>query len=663
MVQIDLAQHPVREANELIRRHAADGEDIDVINPDARHHIGVGLIHPVTVRVHGSAGYFCAGLTDGGPRFEIEGNVGWGLADNMYQGTVDVTGNASAIPGVAVRGAEVIVRGNMGSRAGQVMKAGTLCCGGNANFMAGYIMYGGRIIILGDSGEKVGEDMSGGEIYVGGKIESLGSDAKLMDTADDEIASVMEFLERHKLSFKGDLKKIVNAGKNLRYKKDEPRTRPIPYFTFSGTSDYWNQKVQEDIYIKSQIGRYRIRGYGGSRILPHFSDLAFKADLSQTQVLPETVEKVNLKTTIGGKSGATPLSLSMPLMIAPMSYGALSRSTKLALAIASRLSGISENTGEGGMMDAQREAADQLIFQCLAGRLGWNVRDMLRADALEIYISQGAKPGFGGQLMAKKVTEELARIRGIPVGIDLRSPSRHPDILGADDLVIKIEEFREATHYRVPVALKLGAGRVFDDIKIALKSGADFVELDGSQGSTGASSADVLEYVGIPTLSAIQEAMDGLAAINRAGELEIVLMGGIKDGVDVAKALALGADATAIGTSAIIAGGCISCMQCHVGTCVVGIATQDPEHEKRYDTEVEAENIHRFLEIIRSQLATIVDALGYSDFRQLSRDDLVALTPEAAEITRLPYDPSVREQQEHFAAWSPEQPHLLGISE
>ena len=176
------------------------------------------------------------------------------------------------------------------------------------------------------------------------------------------------------------------------------------------------------------------------------------------------MSKVALKTEIGGLNGANPLKLSMPVMIAPMSYGALSASTKRAVGLASSLSGIAENTGEGGMSDAQRGAASQLIFQMLGGRLGWNIHDMNRADGLEIYISQGAKPGLGGQLMAKKVTPELARIRGIPHGIDLRSPSRHPDILGGDDLLIKAEEMREATGYRLPVSVKLGAGRGGDDL-------------------------------------------------------------------------------------------------------------------------------------------------------------------------------------------------------
>ena len=635
MVTIDLSHSSITAANEKIRACGRDGEDVEVINPDARHNIGVGLVDPITVRVNGSAGYFCGGLSDGA-HYEIEHNAGWAVGDNIYTGSVVVGGNAGAIAGVAIRGAEIVVRGNMGSRAGQVMKAGTLCCGGNAAFMAGYMMYGGRIIILGDGAAKVGQDMSAGEIFVGGKIESLGADTMIVDMEAGERDEIMEFLERYKMNYQGDFTKVVNAGKKLRYANTEPRSRPQPFFVSSNSSNYWNPKVQEDIWIKGEVGRYRIRGYGASKPVPHLNDIAFVKDVSSRQYKPDELQDINLKTTIGGRYGAKPLSLSMPVMIAPMSFGALSRSVKIALARASRLAGISENTGEGGMLDEQREEADQLIFQCLSGRLGWNVKDMQRADAIEIYISQGAKPGLGGQLMAKKVTPELAAIRGIPQGIDLRSPSRHPDVLGADDLVIKVEEFREATMHKVPLGIKMGAGRVNDDIKIAYKDGFDFIELDGLQGSTGAASTEVLENVGIPTLSAVQEAIDGLKEIDAGDDMDLVMMGGIKDGVDVVKMLALGADCTSVGTSAIIAGGCIACMQCHVGTCPVGIATQDKEHEARYDIDLQSKNIHRYFESLRWQIASITKALGYDDVHKVNRDDLVALTPEAADITGLP---------------------------
>lgn len=641
MVTIDLSTMPVRAGNECLRAAAATGEDIEILNPDARHHIGVGLTHPVTVRVKGSAGYFCAGLSHGA-RFEVESNVGWGVGDSMYAGSVVVGGNAGAIAGVALRGGEVVIKGNLGSRAGQVMKAGTLLACGNASFLAGYMMYGGRIIILGDSGERVGEDMSAGAIYVGGKVQTLGSDARIGEMTAEDDADIRAFLAKYGIPFSGSFTKIVNAGTKLRYGVNEPISRPLPHPVFSEGGSYWNAKVAEDIAAKSLIGRYRIRGYGASKAVPHFSDIAIKVDPSRIGAGGDPTKAVKLAMTLGERFGAKPLQLSMPVLIAPMSFGALSKSTKIALARASKLSGIVENTGEGGMLPEQRAEAAQLIYQCLSGRLGWNIHDMQKADALEIYISQGAKPGLGGQLMAKKVTRELAAIRGIPEGIDLRSPSRHPDIMGADDLVIKVEEFREATGYAKPVSVKMGAGRVRDDIKIAYKDGFDFVQLDGLQGSTGAASTEVLENVGIPTLAALQEALDGLNEIGHDGSMPVVMMGGIKDGIDAVKALALGAGAVAMGTAALIAGGCISCMQCHVGNCVVGIATQDPEHEARYKTELQAQAIHRFLESVRWQIAAITQALGYDDFRQLSRQDLVALTPEAAAITGLPYEPNYR---------------------
>ena len=201
---IDLSQLSITDANELIRQCGAAGEDVEIVNPDARHNIGVGLIHPINVRVKGSGGYFCAGLTDQAT-FHIDQNVGWAVGDNMYSGTVYVGGNAGAIAGCAIRGADVVVLGNMGSRAGQVMKAGNLIAGGDASFMTGYMMYGGRIIICGNAGEKLGQDMSGGEIFVAGNANELGADAMYTDIDQAEIDEIMALLDKHQVSFKGRL--------------------------------------------------------------------------------------------------------------------------------------------------------------------------------------------------------------------------------------------------------------------------------------------------------------------------------------------------------------------------------------------------------------------------------------------------------------------------
>ena len=356
---------------------------------------------------------------------------------------------------------------------------------------------------------------------------------------------VLEFLERYEIPFAGRLKKIVNAGKNLHYPRTEPRVRVIPFFVGSERTEYWNEKVQEDIAVKAQIGRYRIRGYGAGRPLPHLNDIAFKRDLTTVEPDPDVVSKVELATSLGGRFGAKPIDLSMPVMIAPMSYGALSKSTKIALAKASALSDICDNSGEGGLIPEVRAAAKRVVVQCLGGRLGWNVHVMRQADGVEIYISQGAKPGLGGQLMAKKVTEDIARLRGIPAGIDLRSPSRHPDVLGADDLVIKVEEFREATGWQKPISVKLGAGRVRDDIKIAYKDGFDYVCLDGVQGSTGAAEQRGARVRRHPDAVGDHGGPRRPRRDRGATGMPVMLMGGVKDGIDTAKALALGAHGVA----------------------------------------------------------------------------------------------------------------------
>ncbi|MBF0201093.1 MAG: alpha-hydroxy-acid oxidizing protein, partial [Desulfamplus sp.] len=653
MATIDLSTLPIRSANEVIRGYGAAHQDIEIINPDARHYIAVGLTNPVKVSIKGSAGYFCGGLCDG-PRIEVSKNVSWGVGDNMLSGTIVVGGNAGAIAGEALRGGTIIIKGNMGSRSGQVMKKGTLCCLGNASFMAGYMMYGGTIIILGNSGQRVGENMAGGEIYVGGTITSLGSDAMVTTPSAEESDSVLSFLSTHGISFSGTFQKVISAGKDLSCGSPQPSMKPIPFTSFSSQdSPWWNVKVQQDIQLKSRMGRSRVRGYGTSRPVPHFDDIGFRKPLMETPwgeggpcPRPQgvghggnTARYPDLRTFIGGRNGARPLDLSMPVLIAPMSLGALGPKVKVALGIASRLSGICENTGEGGMYSLERAQAHQLIAQCLSGRLGWNIHDMRRSDALELYISQGAKPGLGGQLMAAKLTREIAELRGIPQGMDLRSPSRHPDVLGGDDLIMKVMELREAVGWRIPVSLKLGGGRTRDDVKIAYKDGIDFVELDGLQGGTGAGSGEVIEYVGIPTISALMEAMDGLDEIDARDKLPMVIMGGIRNGVDGAKAIALGATAVAVGTPLLVAAGCTGCMECSSGECPVGIATQNPELGARFDVEKRALAMHSYLESFRWQLSTITAGLGYSSIQGLKRDDLVALTPEAAELTRLPFAP------------------------
>jgi glutamate synthase domain-containing protein 2 len=318
---------------------------------------------------------------------------------------------------------------------------------------------------------------------------------------------------------------------------------------------------------------------------------------------------------------------------------------------ASRI-GTSTTTGDGGMLEAEREASRLLIYQILPSRYGFNIHHLRRADAIEICIGQGAKPGTGGVLLGEKVSAEIASIRDLPVGVDQRSPVRHPDWVGPDDLMIKIEELREATDGRIPIYVKIGASRVAEDIKLACKAGADVIVLDGMEASTAASPDMLMEHTAVPTMPALVEAVRALGEMQLLGEVQLIISGGIRTGMDVAKALALGADAVSIGTAALIALNCnkpifiedyhklgvepYACHHCHTGRCPVGITTQDPELVKRLEIEPAAERVTNLLHSMTMELQMVARACGKSNVHDLEPEDLRSLTIEAAIMSACP---------------------------
>lgn len=420
------------------------------------------------------------------------------------------------------------------------------------------------------------------------------------------------------------------------------------------TSPIYTPSVIGEIQEKAALGRYLIRGFGTlrSRPLPSLDDLTF-LPASLTRIPLEGYRERCVTTTIlGTRFAEQPITLDIPVMITGMSFGALSLNAKVALARGASRVGGSTTSGDGGMLPAERENSKTMIVEVLPSRYGANVHHLREADAIELTIGQGAKPGTGGLLLGSKISEEIAAIRDLPPGVDQRSPARHPDFLGPDDMILKIEELREATDWRVPIFVKIGATRTFDDVKLAAKCGADVVVVDGMEGGTAASPEILQDHTGIPTLAAIVEARRALEDVGMYGQVQLIAAGGIRSGVDVAKALALGADACYIGTAALIALNCNAplyiedysalgtepgaCHHCHTGRCPVGVTTQDPELMARLPIDEAADRIANFLTAMTLEVQMLARACGKADIHDLDPDDLRALTIEAAAITGIP---------------------------
>jgi len=423
----------------------------------------------------------------------------------------------------------------------------------------------------------------------------------------------------------------------------------------------YDRNVIDYIQHAAATGLYEIRGLGAKRQVPRFDDLVFLGASLSRYPLEGYREKCSSKTVLGTRFAKKPIELDTPITIAGMSFGALSANVKEALGRAATAVGTSTTTGDGGMTDEERRSSKTLVYQCLPSRYGFNPRDLRRADAIEVVIGQGAKPGGGGMLLGQKVNPRVAKMRTLPEGVDQRSACRHPDWTGPDDLTIKILELRELTDWQKPIYVKIAATRTFHDVTLAVHAGADVVVIDGMEGGTAATQHVFIEHVGVPTLAAVRQAVDALETLNMRDKVQLIVSGGIRSGADVAKALALGADAVSIGQGMLIALGCNSdsyvrdgrhvsavkdyqtlgtapgfCHLCHTGRCPVGVTTQDAELEQRLTPEVGAQRAKNYLQTLTMELTTLARACGKQNVHHLEPEDLVALTVEAAAMARVP---------------------------
>ena len=417
-------------------------------------------------------------------------------------------------------------------------------------------------------------------------------------------------------------------------------------------SALYDRNTIHEIQRAAREGIYDIRGFGAKRRVPHFDDLLFLGASVSRYPLEGYRERCDTNVTLGTRFAKKPLELKIPITIAGMSFGALSAPAKEALGRGASAAGTSTTTGDGGMTPEERGHSDILVYQLLPSRYGMNPDDLRRADAIEVVVGQGAKPGGGGMLLGHKISDRVAEMRSLPKGIDQRSACRHPDWTGPDDLEIKIGELREITDWEKPIFIKVGATRTYYDVQLAVKAGADVIVLDGMQGGTAATQEVFIEHVGIPTLPAVVQAVKALEELGMHREVQLIVSGGIRTGADVAKALALGADAVSIGVAALIALGDnspeLADEYARIGTAPgfyddwqagldpAGISTQDADLAARFDPVMGGRRLANYLGVLTLEAQTLARACGKSHVHNLEPEDMVALTIEASAMTGLP---------------------------
>ena len=417
-------------------------------------------------------------------------------------------------------------------------------------------------------------------------------------------------------------------------------------------SQTFTSEINAEIRRAAETGIYDIRVGGAKRKLPHFDDLLFLGASMSRYPLEGYREKCETNVTLGTRFSKNSVEIDIPITIAGMSFGALSGPAKEALGRGATQAGTSTTTGDGGMTEEERGHSEKLVYQYLPSRYGMNPDDLRRCDAIEIVIGQGAKPGGGGMLLGEKIDERVAKMRDLPAGIDQRSACRHPDWTGPDDLEIKILELREITNWEKPIYVKIGGARPYYDTTLAVKAGADVVVLDGMQGGTAATQNVFIEHVGQPTLACIRPAVQALEELNLHRKVQLIVSGGIRNGADVAKALALGADAASIGSSALIALGdndpkweqdyramgttAGAYDAWHKGNDPAGITTQDPELMKRLNPIEGGRRLKNYLQVMTMEAQAIARACGKNHVLHLEPEDLCAISIEAAAMARVP---------------------------
>ena len=384
----------------------------------------------------------------------------------------------------------------------------------------------------------------------------------------------------------------------------------------------------KDIHEMAKTGEMIISAMGTNLKMPNFDDvLVMGAQLNPMPLMEE--EDVNLQTVIG-KKAKQPLVIESPIIISHMSFGALSKEAKEALALGSCNVKTATSSGEGGILPEEFDKAYKYIFEYVPNKYSVTDENLKKVDAIEIKIGQGTKPGMGGMLPGAKVTEKIAEVRGKKPHQDIISPSKFEEINSKEDLKDLVSSLREKSEGR-PIGIKLAAGRIEDDLEVACFAEPDFITIDGRGGATGASPKFIRDATSVPTIYALHRARKYLDKHNQ--DIDLIITGGLRTSADFAKALAMGADAVAIATAAMMAIACQQYRICNSGMCPVGVATQDNKLISRLNVQNSAKRLENYLNVVGEELRVFGRITGHNDVHDLNLNDIRTVNREISKYT------------------------------
>ena len=390
------------------------------------------------------------------------------------------------------------------------------------------------------------------------------------------------------------------------------------------------EKTMSDIHTMSITGKSIISAMGTKLPVTSWNDILLLGGQLSKMPLFE-YEDVSLKTVIG-KNAKKPMVLESPVFVSHMSFGALSKEAKTALAMGTSRVKTAMCSGEGGILPEEFENSYQYIFEYVPNKYSVNDENLKKVSAIEIKIGQGTKPGMGGHLPGEKVTEEIAKIRNKQIGQDIISPSKFEEIKTKEDLKNLVEDLRTRSEGR-PIGIKIAAGHIEEDLEFACYAKPDFITIDGRGGATAASPKIIKDATSVPTIYALYRARKYLDEHNE--DIALIITGGLRTSADFAKAIAMGADAVAIATAAMMAIACQQYRACSTGRCPVGVATQDNELRQRLNIENSAKRLENYFNVVNEELKTFARITGNDDIHKLSTYDIVTTNSEISKNTNI----------------------------